>query len=400
MRVLISAYACEPGKGSEPGAGFVSALGAAREHEVWVLTRQNNVESIEGAIASHPLRSRMHVVGFDLSPSLLRLKKMLRWAGTHVYYELWQRRASEMALALDRLHDFDVVHHATFGTNWTRIGVASVSKPLVVGPVGGSAWTPWRLWPVLGLRGIPGEILRRLARPLIARLTGARRAVLTASTVLIQSPGTIRGSHDAERVKVLPHGLVGALNEIPVPGSPAPEGSRVVFAGRLIGWKGAILAIEAMRFVEDGSITLSVYGSGPDLPRLQRRVRRRGLSSRVVFHGSVPREVVLASFTQAAALVHPALHDESPLTVGEALSLGTPVVCLNLAGPPVLASYWPDVPSRVVPPSSPGRTARDIATALNGVVGERGRQDSAPGEKFVEELLDSYRRAVRTGRTS
>ena len=155
MRVLISAYACEPGKGSEPGVGFVSALGAASEHEVWVLTRQNNVESIEGAIASHPLRSRMHVVGFDLSPTVLRLKKMLRRAGTQLYYELWQRRASDMALALDRLHDFDVLHHATFANNWTRIGVASVPKPIVVGPVGGSACTPWRLWPVLGLRGFP-----------------------------------------------------------------------------------------------------------------------------------------------------------------------------------------------------------------------------------------------------
>jgi glycosyltransferase involved in cell wall biosynthesis len=400
MRVLISAYACEPGKGSEPGAGFVSALGAASEHEVWVLTRQNNVESIEGAIAGHPLRSRMHVVGFDLSPSLLRLKKVLRWAGTQVYYDLWQRRASDMALALDRLHDFDVLHHATFATNWTRIGVASVSKPLVVGPVGGSARTPWRLWPVLGLRGIPGEILRRLARPLIARFTGARRAVLSASTVLIQSPGNIRGLRDPERVRVLPHGLVGALNEMSVPDNPESERSRVVFAGRLIGWKGAILAIEAMRFVEDRSITLSVYGSGPDLSRLQRRVRRLGLSSRVAFHGSVPREVVLGAFAEAVALVHPALHDESPLTVGEALSLGTPVVCLDLAGPPVLVSYWPHVPSRVLAPSFPGPTARDIAKALNDVVGQRGPRDSGPGEEFVEALLDSYRLAVRTGRTS
>jgi len=42
MRVLISAYACEPDKGSEPGVGWNWALAAAEKHEVWVLTRSNN----------------------------------------------------------------------------------------------------------------------------------------------------------------------------------------------------------------------------------------------------------------------------------------------------------------------------------------------------------------------
>ena len=278
----------------------------------------------------------------DLAPKVLRLKKALRWGGTQIYYELWQRRISDIALALDRLHDFDVVHHATFASNWTRIGVASVPKPLVVGPVGGSACTPWRLWPVLGLRGLPGEIFRRIGRPVVARVTGSRRAISSASAVLIQNPGTFGGLSDAERVRLLPNGLIGALTGIQVPADPIPA-SRVVFAGRLIGWKGPILAIEAMRFVEDPSLILHIYGSGPDLSRLKRRAARRRLTPRVVFHGSVPRELVLRAFAEATALVHPALHEESSVTVGEALSLGTPVVCLDLGGPPaahdVLAAY-------------------------------------------------------------
>ena len=80
MRVLISAYACEPEKGSEPGVGFASTLAAAGEHEVWVLTRANNVDSIERAVASHPFRSRIHIVGVDLDPKVLTLKKAFRWA--------------------------------------------------------------------------------------------------------------------------------------------------------------------------------------------------------------------------------------------------------------------------------------------------------------------------------
>ena len=47
LRVLISAYACEPGKGSEPEVGWQWALQMARFHDVTVLTRTNNREAIE-----------------------------------------------------------------------------------------------------------------------------------------------------------------------------------------------------------------------------------------------------------------------------------------------------------------------------------------------------------------
>jgi len=47
MKVLVSAYACEPHKGSEPGVGWNWVKQIARFHEVWVITRANNKEKIE-----------------------------------------------------------------------------------------------------------------------------------------------------------------------------------------------------------------------------------------------------------------------------------------------------------------------------------------------------------------
>ena len=42
MRVLVSAFACDPTEGSEPGAGWAWARAAAVEHDVWLMTRPQN----------------------------------------------------------------------------------------------------------------------------------------------------------------------------------------------------------------------------------------------------------------------------------------------------------------------------------------------------------------------
>jgi hypothetical protein len=41
LKVRISAYACEPSKGSETGVGWNWARQIARFHEAWVITRAN-----------------------------------------------------------------------------------------------------------------------------------------------------------------------------------------------------------------------------------------------------------------------------------------------------------------------------------------------------------------------
>ena len=64
MRVLLSAYACEPNKGSEAGVGWHWALEIARlGHEVWALTRANNRAPIEAA--------KVFVIGLEQAAHLL-----------------------------------------------------------------------------------------------------------------------------------------------------------------------------------------------------------------------------------------------------------------------------------------------------------------------------------------
>ena len=63
MKILLSAYACEPGKGSEQEVGLQVMLAAAQRHDVWVLTRNNSISLLEDFLAQHPLRDRVHLNG-------------------------------------------------------------------------------------------------------------------------------------------------------------------------------------------------------------------------------------------------------------------------------------------------------------------------------------------------
>ena len=88
----MSAYACEPAKGSEPVVGWMWALAAAREHDVTVITRANNRQAIEAepGLARRVLR----FVYLDLPPGADAVEAAGR--AIRVYYVLWQLLALGM----------------------------------------------------------------------------------------------------------------------------------------------------------------------------------------------------------------------------------------------------------------------------------------------------------------
>jgi len=396
MRVLISAYACRPNRGSEAEVGLQSVLAAASRHEVWVITREHNLPVLEPFLRNHPFRDSVHLIGLETDGLPLRWKNKAGLLTQHWHYDQWQRRVANTAVHLDTRVDFDVVHHATFAIYWTRTGLAALDKPFVWGPVGGGVRPPIGLIRVMGVRGGSGDALRVLTRPVVAALNRAPRVASRAEVVLTQNPETARCLGVQETAVVLPNALAAA-ESIPLSersGASSNRPHRIVAAGRLDGWKATALAIAAMQYVDDTTALLDIYGDGPQRERLGRLATGLGLTDRVRFMGNVPRSRLLTEMARASALVHPALHEESGLVVAEALALGTPVVYLDRGGPPILAGMWPGVPSRGVKPSSPDVTSRRIAKALDEVLGERLEATVHPTLGFKDALLSAYDRAV------
>ena len=95
----------------------------------------------------------------------------------------------------------------------------------------------------------------------------------------------------------------------------------------------------------------------------------------------------------AGVFLHPAFHDEAGLAVAEALSLGTPVVCLDRGGPPELLPLWPAAPAVAIRPQSPEKTAQALAAAIDRYLFDPPPVATLPRRAvvvFEEQLLAAY----------
>lgn len=356
MKLLISAYACEPGAGSEAGAGWSWTRAAALEHDVWLLTRQNNRSPIEQALQDDPTL-RLHPVYLDLPERWRRWKRGRR--GARSYYLLWQIAARRSAKALHASQRFDVAHHLTFAVDSMPAGVVGIrGLPSIWGPVGGASPFPWRLVRWLGVRSALVEMTRFVASGAMRLLFGRWNA-RCAALVIAQN-------YDVARAFRRHSPLVEPNVAIEEPVSSGPTTTprsrdMILFVGRLVAAKGIFLAVDVLARPEASSMRLRVYGDGPARRAAERRARRRGVDGRVEFVGQCSRHEVLRAYEDGDVLLFPSMRDSAPWAVAEAVLAGVPFVALDVGGPAILAER-----TRAGHLTQPGRNASgDLARALS-----------------------------------
>lgn len=361
LRILLSAYACEPGKGSEPGVGWNWAIALARRgHEVWVLTRSNNQKTIEPECQQlePAIRDRLHFIYYDLPKWASWWKKGGR--GVHLYYALWQRNIVPIAQAAHQKHAFDVVHHLTFGVWRQPSFLYKLDIPLIFGPVGGGETAPWYLVRTLSFKGQVGEILRYIVNWLSLLNPALRRCFKHATHILAKTPETAawikRAGYQSDvSIEI---GIVPPSEFV----SHCREGSlKCLFAGRLVGWKGAHLALEAVANARgrDADVSLTLVGRGPMKSKLQASVDALGIAGHVTFIDWLTQPELREQYRSHDLLIFPSLHDSSGNVILEAFSHGLPVLCLNLGGPGLLVDKTSGIALEIS-----GKTRHDLTREM------------------------------------
>ncbi len=340
-KILLSAYACEPNKGSEPGVGWHWALELARlGHDVWVLTRANNRPPIEAALAGRPSGSTPRFLYYDLPAWARWWKKGPR--GVVLYYVLWQCGAYRIARKFHRQERFDLVHHITFGTVRHPSFMGNLRIPFVFGPVGGGEKAPWRLRFGCGARGCVLEALRDVLNFLVRFDPLMRRTFRQAERIYGASEKTLALLPRRYQAKATVQIAIGYEGGDVSPRTPAdtsraqvPEpGLKLLYVGKFLYWKGMHLGLPAFAGLlkNHSDARLTMVGNGPEERRWRKLAKHLGISEQTNWISWVTLDELFKLYRQYDVLLYPSLHDSPGLQIVEAMAHGLPVVCLDLGG--------------------------------------------------------------------
>ncbi|MEM6325649.1 MAG: glycosyltransferase [Bacteroidota bacterium] len=409
-RVLIEAFACMPGEGSEGGVGWNMARGMARYHDVWVLTYEGWRKQIEDELAVRPVPGlQFEYVSLPVEPERFRSGRIhRRGIREQVHYLAWQWVAERAAKRLHAEVGFDLAHHATFVKYWKPSAVARLGIPFIWGPVGGGESAPRTFYPAYSAPGRLEERLRDTARKWMEQTDIVGYTAANATISFATTEETARRLRRLGATPVEVRSAIGLSREVidemtTVP--PLDDGPvRFVCIGRQIPFKGFRFALQAFaeakkrapgRFLH---AELWMIGDGSEQDRLVAEAHDLGIAGQVRFTGRIPRDEVLLSLRQSHALIHPSLHESGGGVCLEAMAAGRPVVGFRLGG---TAVHVPPEAGILVETVAPEPAVAALAGALLEIEADRNRarQMGAVGQWIVSERFcwdDRVREMART----
>jgi glycosyltransferase involved in cell wall biosynthesis len=335
MKLLISAYACAPNRGSEHGVGWNWTTEAHRlGHEVWALVSPAHRDAIEDVSRSDAVARGIHWIFPEVSYWPLEAAKEPKWERT--YNLLWQRAALRSARGLQRRVGFDAIHHLTWAGVRAPTFLGSLGPPLIIGPIGGGETSPSSLRDGFGLRGRILETLRDLSNATIT-INPLVRGGLSRASIIFASTADTRGllrSHFGKKTLVFSQlGIRTELLGLQRTRHQTPP--RLLYAGRLLYWKGVHIAVQAFAklLTKIPNARFTIVGSGPEEARLKADTVNRKIKDNVDFISWLPQRKLFELYDSHDLFLFPSLHDSAGFVVLEALCHGMPVVCLDLGGP-------------------------------------------------------------------
>jgi glycosyltransferase involved in cell wall biosynthesis len=358
MRVLLSAFACHPARGSEPGTGWhwVEAL-ADIGHEVTVLTISNNREEI---LAHCPPGVQFRFIDIPAS----RIPHFPWLVQTYDTYGRWY----DAALKEVEAQQYDVAHHVTYGGLHLGSTLWRLPIPYLYGPVGGGQTAPASYWRYFG-REWPAEIFRTAsAGPLLKLNSRCRQTIKNSAVTLVCNSATATACQRLGGADVRYMLADGLSSDWIADARPQPAGTPVVlWVGTLLPRKAPALAVQAFAELRRAMpARMIIAGDGPLRTQVRSTIERLELTEDVQMLGKVPLADIKALYDSASVLLFSSLRESFGAPFIEALGRGLPAVALDLAGI-ADADVGPAAVKVALPPRPgdlPGRLASALQTVL------------------------------------
>ena len=399
LKVILSAFACHPEKGSEPGVGWNWLAELSKEHQVYVLICSfgGQKEAVEAAVEKLSYKENIHLIFIPMPQKTNKMLSLLPQLEFYVQHVEWQKEALLEAQKLAQEVDIDIVHHVTYAT-WTIPSFLwQLQKPFVLGPVTGSQRTPLAGYLFLPFKGITRE-LSRMVFYFWARIprSSARETIKKANLVLCGNLETLK---EVNSMRNSANSLL--MSEVGISNIPDNLGrSReleqkdgmlssifLLWAGLLEPRKNFGLLLEALQILPiDIQWKLFVVGEGLLYSHWQDKVAEVGLEKNIEFLGTVPYQKMADYYQKTDIFVFPSLREGSSTVVPEAMANAVPVIALNLSG---MAALLAEDCGILVNVEGKKQMIQDFSTAIECLARDRSLRLRI-GNKAYEKVKADY----------
>ena len=334
QKIFVSAYACEPGLGSEIGVGWHWVLEMSKYFDLWVLTRESNRHSIEPWIAAHPEYSHIRFLYYDWPKWARFWKKGLR--GVRTYYNLWQMCTNRIVKRTMRQNDIRIFHHLTYGTVLWKVSSYGQKQFFVWGPVGGLESIPEEYSRHYDKKSRMIEKVRRVVTSMAVWNRGFRKRCKQADLILCKTEITrdLISQRQADKAILFTDVAADISCVSGWDKKMKQDVTEFITVGHLDAWRGFDLIIEALPKVisKNSKIHLTIVGSGPDKVRLERLVKKYALEAFVTLAGKVSMNIYKDLMKNADVVVNAALKEGAVTVSFDSMAMGKPLICLDTTG--------------------------------------------------------------------
>lgn len=339
-RVLVSALACHPQRGSEAFFGWSAVCALREKYDLDVLIEENSREALRQENEKSPLGFRAHFVGRKRTFHSNRLiARVQSWIQTFESPDLILAKGAE----LHRNRPFELSHHITISTWRTPCHLWRLKIPLIWGPIGGGESFPWECRSALSPSAQIFEATREsstwISKRSRAIMATARKAdwILAANQETQKLLAGLRG--EAEGLEIQSPAIFSSrrIAELKKGADAKSETGplRIFAGGNLEGRKGVAIALKALKIVKMEGIPFiyQLGGDGPERRYLERLAWELGLGRQVIFQDSLHGEKYFEELGQTHIFLLPSLREQTGLTLLEAMLAGCLPVVADTGGP-------------------------------------------------------------------
>lgn len=408
IKILINAYACSPGMGSEPGMAWNWVSNLARFCELYIITEGEFREKIEAVVPTLEQGENMH---FYYNPVSEEIRKMCWNQGDwrfYKYYREWQWKTYLMAKdicskeQIDILHQLNMIGFREPGYLWKLSRENGV--PFVWGPVDAKDKFPVAY---LDGAGLKTKLFMRLKNFLTGiQLRYSKRVLLAARQSSVIFSASSNSQRSFKKYMNIDSPLLNEtgcyVQDHPIVDKTDKETFDVLWVGKMDFRKQLALALQTVAKSENNKLRLHIMGGG-DAESYQSLAKSYGIADKCIWHGAVSHDEVQDIMQKSDIFLFTSVAEGTPHVVLEAISNNLPVVCFDTCGQGDAVN---DKVGRKIPLSFPCQSVSDFAKLLNELEDNRSllkqlsenckeRQQELSWEEKAKTMMEWYEKILR-----